>query len=740
MYISKLSLINYRNFANTKLVFSKGINTIIGENGSGKTNLFRAIRLLLDNSMRRSSLKLGENDFNRGLGAWHGHWIIVSLEFDDVSEDESIQSLFLHSAGEAGTGPISKATYNLIFRPKAIVRNLLSQLEAGDTGGLQGILSTITIDDYETIVTGKSSANFNNPDIYRSLVGDFQSVIFPEQLNPPEIGARVPPILSMAEEISFTYVQALRDVIADFRNNRTNPLLNLLKQKSGEVDEAEFAPIVLQVKTLNETIGELSDVVAIQSDIKQTINDTVGDAYSPSSLSIKSDLPDEAEHLFQSLKLFISESDDSYEGAIHEMSLGGANLIYLTLKLLEFKYQKSGQAIANFLLIEEPEAHIHTHIQKSLFNKLSYPNTQIIYSTHSSHIAEVSNIKNVNVLGKVNGQCEAFQPASGLTEPETGFVQRYLDAIRSNLLFAKSVILVEGDAEEILIPTLIKKVFGISLDELGISLVNIRSTGFKNIALLFHNDRIRKQCSIITDLDDTFFDTVDVPGDSDQVKSAKKKARGSRDSGSTRKTALDTFCNDNDWLNPFYAPHTFEVDFINAGNSRSFINILDKVYTDSGTIATSKTELESPDIAVFGKRALTMANHSGKGWFAIILGDVIDYETSIPDYIIDAVFFAHGTINNNVIFKIINYRITMINQNVNKCQSDINSIDIIAEPGKAQYVNECTAYIASMQPSIKPLQDELTRFKNELCDLNQIRTSILTLFPYDKINPILARL
>ena len=55
MHISKLSLVNYRNFSNTKLLFQKGINTVIGENGSGKTNLFRAIRLLLDDNMIRSA-------------------------------------------------------------------------------------------------------------------------------------------------------------------------------------------------------------------------------------------------------------------------------------------------------------------------------------------------------------------------------------------------------------------------------------------------------------------------------------------------------------------------------------------------------------------------------------------------------------------------------------------------------------------------------------------------------------
>ena len=112
MHISKLSLINYRNFSNTRLLFNKGINTIIGENGSGKTNLFRAIRLLLDDNMLRSSYKLDETDFHRGLGRWQGHWIIISLEFEDLSQDESIQALFLHGAGNLAASYIGKPPRN----------------------------------------------------------------------------------------------------------------------------------------------------------------------------------------------------------------------------------------------------------------------------------------------------------------------------------------------------------------------------------------------------------------------------------------------------------------------------------------------------------------------------------------------------------------------------------------------------------------------------------------------------
>ena len=92
MHISKLTLVNFRNFANATLKFQKGVNTVIGENGSGKSNLIRAVRLLLDYTMVRSAYRLDESDFHRGLGRWQGHWIIISLEFAEISADEAIQA------------------------------------------------------------------------------------------------------------------------------------------------------------------------------------------------------------------------------------------------------------------------------------------------------------------------------------------------------------------------------------------------------------------------------------------------------------------------------------------------------------------------------------------------------------------------------------------------------------------------------------------------------------------------
>lgn len=660
MYISKVSLVNYRNFANANFNFKKGINTIIGENGAGKTNVFKAIRLLLEDASMQYAYKLNEGDFNRNLdkGLWKGHWIIISIEFDELNNEEAIQSLFIHGSGIAEDDFVKKASYNLFFRPKADVRQKLSELTEGNTEGLQALLKDLTIqDNYETFFTGKSTADFTDPLIYKELVGDFQNVKFPSTIDASKFGSKIPHQLSISKEISFTFIQALRDVVSDFHNNRTNPLLTLLKNKSGEIKEVDYKPISDLVKDLNEKIEALTDVQNIRTDIKSTIQDAVGLTYSPSSLSIKSSVPDEAEKLLQSLKLFIGEPGESYEGGIHELSLGGANLIFLTLKLLEFKYRKSKDTFANFLIIEEPEAHIHNHIQKTLFDKLDYSDTQIIYSTHSTQISEVSNVENINILAKKLNHAEVYQPANGLGPENINQIERYLDAVRTNLLFAKGVILVEGDAEEILIPLMVKRVLGVSLDELGISLINIRSTGFENVAQLFHMDRIRRRCAILTDLDDAICDTTVNEEDSEGLKKYKRRVESSKKNGLERKIILDTFEGGNTFLKAFYAHHTFEVDFITAGNAWEVVKVIGNVYTDQTTKDLAKIELESVDVSKYGKRVLTMAKQEGKGWFAIMLGKHISYTTIIPDYILDAILFAKEIYSVEIISDIVDYRI-----------------------------------------------------------------------------------
>ena len=99
--------------------------------------------------------KLNENDFNRNLKNWKGKWIIISLEFSEISNDEAVQSLFIYGSGVVEGKATPKATYNLFFRPKPEIRKQLSELKAGDKDGLNKILDKITTEDYETFLQGK---------------------------------------------------------------------------------------------------------------------------------------------------------------------------------------------------------------------------------------------------------------------------------------------------------------------------------------------------------------------------------------------------------------------------------------------------------------------------------------------------------------------------------------------------------------------------------------------------------
>jgi hypothetical protein len=93
------------------------------------------------------------------------------------------------------------------------------------------------------------------------------------------IGGSLPTLLSVKNEVCFTFVQALRDVVADFQNNRTNPLLTLLKSKSGEINPDDFKAITKMVADLNSGIETLPDVEEIRQGIRSTITGAAGETY-----------------------------------------------------------------------------------------------------------------------------------------------------------------------------------------------------------------------------------------------------------------------------------------------------------------------------------------------------------------------------------------------------------------------------------------------------------------------------
>ncbi len=657
MYISKVSLRNFRNFKSCVFKFNKGINTLIGENGSGKTNLFFALRLLLDDSLPNRVANLIESDFNRLLKQWKGHWIIIDIEFLNLGNGE-ITSMISHRMEHMDGSKKGNLTY--VFRPKKTIREKLYDLsikEDKNVDEIETFISSLTIDDYEYEYLCRNTINYADEDEYKKYVGDLEKFRFP---NPNEdMSDKYGCSLrsgNIQKEITCTFIKALRDVITDLKNTRYSPLLSLLRTTAEKISTYERRAITESIKNLNEEISGIDEIKNISKGIRRTLSNAVGYTYAP-NIDIHSELPDDINKLMNNLAIWVGDNK-AYKGKLHELSLGGANLIYLSLKLYEYEQKQALDKVAHFLLIEEPEAHIHTHIQKTLFNSIENDETQIIISTHSTHISSVSNIRSVNVLSTKSNETDVFLPSNKLDENESKRIERYLDAVRSTLLFAKGVILVEGDAEMIMIPAMVKKTFGIGLDEIGVSLINMNSAVFQNICKIFHDDRMRRKCSIITDSDKSYIELGDnIEEDNDE----EKKLRNSQKKGIERKRILDDLCCNNRWIEPFYAEYTFEVDFIKENNSKYIIECLDEIYEIQSYKDGSEEKLKDSQISIKGREILRLAEKVGKGWFALMVSERLNYKVSIPKYILDAVYFsASGNLNVNHFEKMVEYRITQL--------------------------------------------------------------------------------
>jgi len=581
VYIKRLTLRNFRNFKAATFKFTnESVNTILGENASGKTNIFHAMRLVLDDSLPLNARFLSAGDFHRGLGSPVGHWVVIAFEFGGL--DETDEELVMANHALAGDASDQVGSYTFIYRPKISIRQKLFQISDSDDlldqkkQQLEELLKTVRIgkEDYEIVAFARTTVDFANDVTYQQLAGDFENVVFPSphEEDAAVIGTAKPAYFSLNHEVTCTFVKALRNVVNDMKYAKTNPLYKLLTYKSAEITGAKT--ITETVKQLNEDISDLSQIKQLSGSIRKTLADAVGSTYSP-SINISSNLPENIVELVQSLALVVEDSL-GYQGSgnIEDLSLGGANLIYLALKLYEYEVHREREdKIAHFLLIEEPEAHIHNHIQKTLFSNFHSLKTQVFISTHSAQISSVAKMSALNVISRKSTHSEVYWPANNLDSTETSNIERYLDAMRSTLLFAKGVILVEGDAEQILIPQLVKLILGISLDEMGISIVKMDGTVFKHISTLFHDDRIRNYCAVVTDLDAPFLTETTDYADDDYLKTLDN----ARISGEQRKKVLDDHCSGNPFLNAFYAYNTFETELILAGNENIFIATLSSV-------------------------------------------------------------------------------------------------------------------------------------------------------------------
>lgn len=642
MYLKYIQIVNFKNLRKTRFEFGKGANTIIGENDSGKSNAMTAMRILLDDNYFYNQKRLKESDFSKSLGDWRGHWIIISAVFDQITEEDQQNEVctqispivndenFLKSSIRCEGNNYGVVT--LFIRPNKKQRKALFKNKK--KSDFDNVRSNITLLDYEFFYTVRSQSDFTDDEVYKRIVGDFELGVVP---NPDDedssvLGANVN-IIDIWKHISLEFIDALRDARGELRKQK-NPLRRIFDVVNQELDSCTIESIKNKIKELNQSLSSIPQIRNIGTNVNKKLNDIVGLVYSP-EICIVSLIREEIESIARNLTIIPADEDD-----IDQLGLGHLNILYIALKLVEFETHRNHEVL-NIMIVEEPEAHIHTHIQRTLFENLNIKEkyTQVIMTTHSTHLSEVSNISKMNVLIRKDNQAIVMRPNTGLQDfANNSFgindlsiehcIERYLDAKRSVLLFSKAVILVEGDGEELLIPSLVKKYFGVSLDEIGVGIINVGSVAFDYIACLFADERIQRQCAILTDLD-----TI--------VPNAKKCSKEAEKLGLARKQKLNLLFDNNKWVNVFYAPHTLEIDFYNIEDNReNLIRIINQHYKNCATKNRHISNLNDNDDSKRYDTILTVVKKIGKGWHGILLANLINQNVRIPDYIVEALAFA----------------------------------------------------------------------------------------------------
>ncbi|MGD0457760.1 MAG: AAA family ATPase [Terriglobia bacterium] len=461
MYLSRLDVGGFRGISTLSVEFQEGVNILIGENNTCKTAILDSIRLCLGFGSERRDMYVQAEDFFVGPDGKRAEAIEIGLTFAKPSQRE--QGIFVE---------------------------MLSLTE----GGLPVICLHVRY-------------TYDGDHIRRRAWGGAKE------------GQEVP--WALFELLSYTHLEALRNATRDLSPSRGNRLSRLFLKLVAAADEREgyASSINKQLKGMHqwrELRGKASDKIG--EHLKEMV--LTGQTRNVSIEFVDATFRE----IVEGLRMYIPRRESGAQGEqveggvlvgdrfqISQNSLGFNNLLYIATvlgDLLERREREPDAFIS--ILIEEPEAHLHPHWQNTLFrylHSIRSKGVQVFITSHSPTITAKSAVDSLVVMAGCSGKIVGTPIRQiGLEDAKKRHLQRFLDVTKSQLFFARGVILVEGISEALLMPWFASAMGPqFDLDRNGVEVVNIGGVAFEPFALLFNSKdgskRLNTPCSILTDDD-----------------------------------------------------------------------------------------------------------------------------------------------------------------------------------------------------------------------------------------------
>ena len=651
LFISRVKIKNYRNFKDVDVRLGHK-QIIIGENNVGKTNFLKALQLILDPTLSDEDRMLEESDFNDTLvnPMENKEEIVIEVYIENYSNNKTILTVFQDATVKNEKGKeVLKLTYR--FFPY--------------------------IDDAGNI--------------------EYQYNIFKGNDETKKFGSYERKYLNLK------VIKALRDVESEIRNSRTSPIQRMLKDYA--IDKNDLERIAEEYRKNGEEILNLDELVDLTNNINKRFGAILGNDDFDVSLQAMEISPG---RVLSSLKLLMAQRNTS------DISLGLNNILYISmiLQMLQdktvpslikedkynelivlaggeivkdtyeqsqnrnyflkerisdvqhkklYSFMSKNMPISNavtILAIEEPEAHLHPVNQRLIYKDvIQNSNNSVLLTTHSTHITAIAPINSIVHLHNDGTKGTEIHATAAMPMDEGEFldVERYLDVKRGEIYLGKAVLLVEGIAEEYLVPRF-AELLGKPLDEKGIIVCNINCTNFTPYVKLLHSLAI--PYAVITDGD--FY----VINDKDEREYHKMDTEETADRGWLGMEIIESMVSqlnlngeneipkDIDKLDElfkelglFVGYYTFEVDMMvkaaaKKDSKEEKLNVICDLFTDltTGGIVQKrnfKTEIMSGEYWKCLRKI--EGNGIGKGRFSQKFAHVCKKE-HIPTYIKEAIY------------------------------------------------------------------------------------------------------